>query len=52
MPALLPTLARYAELVEKPIMYSKPDYTTFTPLTEWKSLLAFILLLEKSLLKA
>jgi hypothetical protein len=22
--------ARYAELVENPIMYSKPDYTTFT----------------------
>ncbi len=24
------TVARYAELVENPIMYSKPDYTTFT----------------------
>ncbi|MGO4906576.1 M61 family metallopeptidase [Flavobacterium sp. W20_MBD1_R3] len=24
------TTARYAELVENPIMYSKPDYTTFT----------------------
>ena len=24
------TVSRYAELVENPIMYSKPDYTTFT----------------------
>lgn len=24
------TVARYAELVDNPIMYSKPDYTTFT----------------------
>jgi predicted metalloprotease with PDZ domain len=24
------TVARYAELVENPVMYSKPDYTTFT----------------------
>jgi hypothetical protein len=37
--------ARYAELVENPIMYSKPDYTTFT-VDGWKSLLVFILLLE------
>jgi hypothetical protein len=31
------------ELVENPIMYSKPDYTTFT-VDGWKSLLVFILL--------
>jgi hypothetical protein len=24
------TTPRYAELVENPIMYAKPDYTTFT----------------------
>jgi hypothetical protein len=29
---------RFTELVENPIMYSKPDYTTFT-VDGWKSLL-------------
>jgi predicted metalloprotease with PDZ domain len=40
--------ARYAELVENPIMYSKPDYTTFT-VDGMEIILVFILLLEKLL---
>jgi hypothetical protein len=52
----IPALRRYFitaryELVENPIMYSKPDYTTFT-VDGWKSLLVFILLLEKLLPQA